>query len=228
LATHTQVSIPNIPAAWQLESPDFIEAWREQTQFLEFEYSSFTVFPAPNHIFKALEYMTPQQVSVVVLGQDPYHNGAASGLAFGVKESWEKTPPSLLNIFKEIYQNSHSSIVKPTSEEKTLEHWAMQKVLLLNTILTVRTGEPLSHAHSHWNTIVIAWLKHIVSVNHQCLFLCLGEQASNLALKIQTADFLVCTSHPSPLSAHRGFLGSQCFIEINKKLIQHNKKPIVW
>ncbi len=207
---------------WEFEKPYF----RELSQFVKNEIlSGQTVYPHPKNIFAAMD-MTPfEKVRVIILGQDPYHwPGQAHGLAFSVLE-WVRNPPSLMNIFKEI----SSSLNKPMPKSGDLTHWAQQGVLLLNTTLTVRAGEPLSHAGKWWETFTDAII-HTLSENRDFLiFLLWWSHAQKKKSLIDTTKHIILEApHPSPLSAHRGFLGCGHFSKTNALLREHGMTEIEW
>ena len=207
---------------WEFEKPYF----RELSQFVKNEIlSGQTVYPHPKNIFAAMD-MTPfEKVRVIILGQDPYHwPGQAHGLAFSVLE-WVRNPPSLMNIFKEI----SSSLNKPMPKSGDLTHWAQQGVLLLNTTLTVRAGEPLSHAGKWWETFTDAII-HTLSENRDFLiFLLWWSHAQKKKSLIDTTKHIILEApHPSPLSAHRGFLGCGHFSKTNALLREHGLGEIQW
>jgi uracil-DNA glycosylase len=207
---------------WEFEKPYFLEL----SQFVKNEIlEGKTIYPHPKNIFAAMD-MTPfEKVRVVILGQDPYHGpGQAHGLAFSVLE-WVRNPPSLMNIFKEI----SSSLNKPIPKSGDLTHWAQQGVLLLNTTLTVRAGEPLSHAGKWWETFTDAII-HTLSENRDFLiFLLWWSHAQKKRLLIDTTKHIILEApHPSPLSAHRWFLGCGHFSKTNALLREHWMMEIVW
>lgn len=170
--------------------------------------------------------MTPfEKVRVVILGQDPYHGpGQAHGLAFSVQE-WIRNPPSLLNIFKEI----QSDVGTPTSHNSDLSRWADQWVLLLNTTLTVEAGNPMSHAGKWWENFTDSII-HTLSENRDFLiFLLWWSHAQKKKSLIDTQKHAILEApHPSPLSAHRGFLGCRHFSITNALLREHWLSEIVW
>ena len=184
-----------------------------------------TVYPADDQIFNALSLTPFNEVKVVILGQDPYHNeGQAHGLSFSVPPGI-KTPPSLVNIFKELNQD----IGMPRPKHGCLTAWAKQGVLLLNSVLTVVAHQPQSHAKLGWqqftDTIIASLNDHPKAI----VFMLWGAYAQKKAKLISNPHHLILTApHPSPLSAHRGFLGCQHFSKCNTWLQQHNREPINW
>lgn len=191
---------------------------------VEKEYQNFDCFPPKDQIFRALDLCDFNQIKVVILGQDPYHDThQANGLAFSVS-NLVKTPPSLRNIFKELY--SDLGIFRQNNE---LEDWARQGVLLLNATLTVRAHEANSHKNLGWEFFTDAIISEISEKNENVVFVLWGSFAQKKNSLIDAQKHGIITSaHPSPLSAHRGFLGSKPFSKINDYLVSKNKRPIVW
>lgn len=184
-----------------------------------------TIFPDKKNIFNALKYTPFDQIKVVILGQDPYHGPSqAHGLCFSVLPG-VPIPPSLKNIYKELKQDCHIEV----PNHGCLVGWAKQGVLLLNYTLTVESGKAGSHAHFGWEkftkTIIQAVNDHLADV----VFLLWGSHAQKAAEQICTQKHhILKTTHPSPLSAHRGFLGSKHFSKANEILRQHKKNTINW
>ncbi len=214
-----------IPECWRetlkddLASPEF----QELQDFVTRERKASPVFPPADDVFNAM-IMTPlSQVRVLVLGQDPYHDdNQAHGLSFSVRRG-VKIPPSLRNIYKEL--TSDEGI--PAATHGCLESWARQGVLLLNTVLTVRAHEPNSHRKRGWEdftTRVIECVNELPSV----AFVLWGKPAQQKAFLIHERHLLIQSSHPSPLSARRGFFGSRPFSQINDFLKSNDQPPIDW
>lgn len=182
---------------------------------------------APKNIFKALELVKPEDVKVVILGQDPYPTaGNANGLAFAVNEGVNR-PQSLRNIFKEIA--SDLNIQEP--EDNTLLGWAEQGVLLLNTVLTVRIGEPFSHRNRGWEQFTDRILKKLSEQNEGIVFILWGGPAQSKRSIINTKTKphkVLLAAHPSPLSAYRGFFGCKHFSKTNELLTEMKREPIDW
>lgn len=183
------------------------------------------IFPEPKNYFAALNQTPFNKVKVVILGQDPYHGpGQAHGLSFSVKAG-VRLPPSLQNIFKEL--KSDLGIQPPSNGDLT--PWAQQGVLLLNAVLTVEAGKPASHQKQGWEPFTD---KIIHSLNEQCenlVFILWGSHAQKKASIVDRRRHFVLESvHPSPLSAHRGFLGSKPFSKTNEYLMKVGKTPIQW
>ena len=194
--------------------------------FLAEEYRTETVFPPFDELFTAFRLTPPERTRVVILGQDPYHDeGQAHGLAFSVKETVRKLPPSLRNIFKEL----NADLALPMPKSGSLTAWARQGVLLLNTVLTVRAHQPGSHRKHGWETFTDSVISTLSSKSGHLVFVLWGAPAqTKLPLIDRTKHTVICSAHPSPLSAHRGFLGSRPFSAINRDLTEHGMKPIDW
>jgi uracil-DNA glycosylase len=188
-------------------------------------YLTTTVFPPPKLLFNAFSHCPFNQVSVVILGQDPYHNiGQAHGLAFSVPEG-VAIPPSLVNIYKEL----GTDIGKPIPQTGNLEQWANQGVLLLNTTLTVRAHEAGSHHGLGWEQFTDAVIKTISEQKEHIVFLLWGAPAIKKQELIDTTKHLILTApHPSPLSAYRGFFGCKHFSQTNTYLQQYGRREIIW
>jgi uracil-DNA glycosylase len=193
--------------------------------FLEKEYSEFTIYPKKEDIFNSLSYTTYEKVKVVILGQDPYHGpNQAHGLSFSVKPE-VKIPPSLKNIYKELYHD----LGCPIPNHGYLKSWAEQGVLLLNTVLTVRTGQANSHRGKGWEKFTDQVIHMLNEREEPVIFVLWGNPAQKkLALINQEKHGSILSTHPSPLSAHRGFLGSRPFSTINRMLENRGKTPINW
>lgn len=183
------------------------------------------VFPPPKLIFNAFELCSFENVKVVILGQDPYHGqGQAHGLCFSVPDR-VKVPPSLQNIYKEI----RDDIGTPIPNSGNLERWAKQGVLLLNATLTVESGKPGSHQGIGWEQFTDAVIEKISKEKECVVFILWGKYAQAKQSLIDQSKHLVLTApHPSPFSAHSGFLGCKHFSRTNEYLIQHDKDPIAW
>ncbi|MEO8771162.1 MAG: uracil-DNA glycosylase [Ferruginibacter sp.] len=184
------------------------------------------IFPQGKLIFNAFDQTPFDEVRVVIIGQDPYHGeGQAHGLSFSVAAGI-KPPPSLVNIFKEIQQDL--GIEMPPGYGN-LEKWAKQGVLLLNAALTVRAGEPLSHAKYGWAEFTDEVIRKISDEKTGIIFLLWGKFAQEKqALIDETKHFILKAAHPSPLSAHTGFFGCNHFSKTNQLLMQHGQQPIDW
>ncbi|HQU56502.1 MAG TPA: uracil-DNA glycosylase [Chitinophagaceae bacterium] len=183
------------------------------------------IYPPGSQIFNAFDTTPFDKVKVVILGQDPYHGpGQANGLCFSVKKNI-RIPPSLINIFKELKDDIGLSM--PSHGDLT--HWAQQGVFLLNASLTVRAGEPMSHAQIGWTQFTDAVIRTISMQKENIVFLLWGRFAQNKITLIDTTKhFVLQAAHPSPLSAHNGFLGCRHFSKTNEYLVGHKIEPIDW
>ena len=188
------------------------------------EYQTTKCFPPKNLIFRAIELTPFEEVKVVIIGQDPYHNdNQANGLCFSVSDK-VTAPPSLKNIFKELEDDLG---IKKTSNE--LEMWAKQGVLLLNATLTVRAHEANSHKDLGWEKFTDFIIKEISDKKENVVFVLWGAFAQKKAGLIDTSKhFIIQSVHPSPLSARKGFFGSRPFSKINQFLEEKGKEPINW
>ncbi|MDD2203523.1 MAG: uracil-DNA glycosylase [Bacilli bacterium] len=200
------------------------EYFQELISFIKSEYTNKTIFPPQNDIFAALNLTLYKDVKVVILGQDPYHGeGEAHGLAFSVKEGI-KLPPSLINIFKELDRDLH---IKRT--KGTLDDWAKQGVLLLNTVLTVEKDKPNSHKRRGWENFTNVIIKKLNERDDSIVFILWGNHAKEKEKLITNNQHLVLeSSHPSPFSCRQGFEGSKPFSKTNAFLVKNHKKPIKW
>ncbi|MGQ8364851.1 uracil-DNA glycosylase [Glaciecola sp. 1036] len=184
------------------------------------------VYPPKEDVFNAFKYTTPDNLKVVIIGQDPYHGpNQAHGLCFSVKKG-NKIPPSLRNIFKEL-ENDITDFSTPSHGDLTA--WAKQGVLLLNTVLTVRNGEANSHKGRGWEKFTDAVISAISEHLSGVVFLLWGSPAQKKSQLIDASKHAILKAvHPSPLSAHRGFLGCKHFSQANQILTQTNRQPIDW
>lgn len=184
-----------------------------------------TIYPAGRFIFNAFDATPFQNVKVVILGQDPYHGpGQAHGLSFSVPAG-VALPPSLLNIFKEL----QSDIGLSMPSQGDLTHWAQRGVFLLNASLTVRQGEPMSHAQIGWATFTDTVISILSEKREKLVFMLWGKFAKEKIVLIDEKKHLVLkAAHPSPLSAHQGFLGCRHFSEANQYLVKNGIDPIDW
>lgn len=195
-------------------------------QFLRAEKAAGkVVYPPGPLIFNALNSTPPDQVKVVIIGQDPYHGpGQAHGLCFSVKPG-VPVPPSLVNIYKELKRDLN---IDPPAHG-CLQHWADQGVLLLNTSLTVEQGKAGSHARAGWQPFTDRVIERISACRPHLVFMLWGAHAqSKSGLIDPTRHLLLKSAHPSPLSAHRGFLGNGHFSRANRFLAQNGLAPIDW
>jgi uracil-DNA glycosylase len=220
--------LPSLPESWR---PLLSDAWQHPSldplrSFLADEYRDRTVYPPRPHLFRALELTPPANVKAVILGQDPYHGaGQAHGLSFSVLPG-VRPPPSLGNIFKEL--KSDLGITAPPGLGD-LSPWAERGVLLLNTVLTVRDAEPLSHRGRGWEAFTDAILRVVSELENPMAFVLWGSHAQK---KLPLIDALrhevIQSAHPSPLSARNGFFGSKPFSRINAAMKRFGRDEIDW
>ena len=207
----------------EFEKPYFKELTEKVRQ--EYKRPDIRVFPPGNKIFAAFDTCPFEDTKVVIIGQDPYHGlGQANGLCFSVAPG-VRMPPSLVNIFKEIQNDTGSQM----PSDGDLSRWAQQGVLLLNSSLTVREGQPASHSGIGWEEFTDAVVDKLNKEKENLVFILWGSHAIKKGEKIDRSRHLVLTSpHPSPLSASRGFFGNHHFSKTNDYLRQHGKKEIKW
>lgn len=184
-----------------------------------------TIYPPREAWFRALELTPLNQVRVVILGQDPYHGpGQAHGLCFSVQPG-VRPPPSLINIYKEL--ESDLAIARPA--QGFLEHWGRQGVLLLNSVLTVEMAKAASHSKKGWEQFTDAIVSLVNDKPEPVVFILWGAYAHKKAANVDTSRHLVLkAAHPSPLSAHNGFLGCKHFSQCNAFLVSNGHPPIDW
>ena len=197
-------------------------------EFLRQEISSRKViYPKGSEYFNAFNSTSFEKVRVVILGQDPYHGpDQAHGLCFSVQHGVE-TPPSLVNIFKEI--QGDLGLSPADFRHGHLKAWADQGVLLLNSVLTVEAGRAASHQGRGWETFTDRAISLLNEEKDRLVFMLWGAYAQKKGAVIdQTRHLVLCAPHPSPLSAHRGFLGCRHFSKANAYLVQHGMEPIDW
>lgn len=195
------------------------------TQFVRNEYATGTVYPPGREMFAAFDACPFDDVRVVILGQDPYHEpGQAHGLCFSVNDGVQ-FPPSLVNIFKEI----ESDLGRPMPSSGNLMRWAKQGVLLLNATLTVRAHQAGSHQNKGWEAFTDAVIHRLATERNHIVFILWGSYAQRKGSFIDRNRHCVLQSpHPSPLSAYRGFFGNKHFSRANAYLIANGYKPIDW
>ncbi|NJP06447.1 MAG: uracil-DNA glycosylase [Chloroflexaceae bacterium] len=193
--------------------------------FLAAEREEYTIYPPKQQVFSALELTPYERVSVLILGQDPYHGpNQAHGLCFSVQPG-VRPPPSLINIFKEL----QSDLDCPIPRHGYLVKWAEQGVLLLNAVLTVRAGQANSHKDRGWETFTDTIIRAVNDKPEPVVFVLWGAYAQKKLKLIDTERHVIVKSaHPSPLSAQNGFFGSKPFSTINAALAAHGKPPIDW
>lgn len=204
------------------------EYFLQLADFVKNEYKSGVIYPAPKHIFRAFDLTPFSEVRVVILGQDPYHGrGQANGLCFAVGEG-VPLPPSLQNIYKELATDMGMPF-EALAKKGDLERWAAQGVLLLNATLTVRAATAGSHQNKGWELFTDAAIKALSEQREHLVFILWGNYAKQKGAHIdRTKHYVIESPHPSPFSAHNGFLGSKPFSKTNEYLISHGKKPIDW
>lgn len=200
--------------------------FKRLTDFVRSEYmSGKTIYPEPKNIFNAFNLCPLNNVKVVIIGQDPYHEpGQAHGLCFSVQKGIE-LPPSLVNIYKEIEQDTGRKSIT----NGDLSDWAKQGVLLLNSTLTVLAHVAASHSGHGWETFTDAVIKAVNENRKNVVYMLWGSFAQKKADFVDIQNNLILKSaHPSPLSAYRGFFGNHHFTRANEYLQQHGESPINW
>ena len=217
----------DIPTDWlhllseEIQKPYFTKL----EQFVDKERQNYTVFPPEKDIFSALKLTPYENVKVLLLGQDPYHDdNQAHGLCFSVRPGI-KPPPSLINIFKEL----HTDVGFRIPNNGYLVPWAEQGILMLNAVLTVRAHSPNSHKNHGWETFTDAIIRQVNAKESPVVFVLWGGYAQKKLALVDTSRHSVVQSvHPSPLSARNGFFGSKPFSAINRALQQVGKQEIHW
>ena len=199
--------------------------YRLLRDFLKKEYSSQTIYPSMYDIFNAQKATAFGDVKVVILGQDPYHGpGQAHGMCFSVKKG-VVPPPSLVNIFKELERDCGCEI----PSHGYLADWAAQGVLLLNTVLTVREGQPNSHKGMGWEIYTDNVIRKLNERSRPMVFMLWGSNARSKKVYLTSPQHLILEApHPSPLSAYRGFFGCGHFSKANRFLAEHGMEPVDW
>ncbi len=217
----------DIPASWQTVLADEFDKpyFKQLAQFVDEERAHASVFPSEQDMFAALRYTPYEQVRVLLLGQDPYHDdGQAHGLSFSVRPGI-KPPPSLINIFKEL-QNDLGCCIPNNGY---LVPWAEQGILLLNAVLTVRAHAPNSHKNRGWEQFTDAIIRAVNQKSTPVIFVLWGSYAQKKRSLIDETHHMVIQSvHPSPLSARNGFFRSHPFSKINTALVERAEQPINW
>ncbi len=219
--------LANIDPSWhsvlkeELKKPYF----KEVSDFVCSEYREKTVYPPQGLVFNAFNSCTFDKVKVVILGQDPYHGeGQAHGLCFSVQKG-VKIPPSLRNMYKELKEDEGKEI----PDHGSLQHWADQGVLLLNTTLTVLSGQPGSHQKKGWEEFTDAVVQKLSDEREGLVFLLWGNYAKQKGAMIDRTKHLVLeAAHPSPFSAHSGFFGCKHFSKTNDHLLSRKERLIEW
>ena len=201
------------------------QSYLKLREFLKDEYAERSIYPSMFDIFNSMKHTSFNNVKVVIIGQDPYHEpGQAMGLSFSVPKG-EKIPPSLVNIYKEIENETGEAM----PNHGDLTGWAKQGVLLLNAVLTVRAHQANSHKGKGWEAFTDGVIKKISSLNSGVVFMLWGANARAKKVLIDHSKHLVLESvHPSPLSAYNGFFGCGHFVKANQYLTSLGKQPINW
>ena len=216
----------HLPEAWRTALEPYLDpaATARLSAFVTDEYANHTVFPPREDLFAAYRLCSPGDTRVLILGQDPYHGpGQAHGLSFSVRDSI-RVPPSLRNVFKELAQDV--SIAPPASGNLT--GWARQGVLLLNAVLTVRSGAAASHAGRGWEAFTDATIRALNARDDRVVFLLWGGYARKKAALVTAPQHVVLEAgHPSPLNP-KGFRGSRQFSATNKALADAGRPVIDW
>lgn len=199
--------------------------YKDLYQFVKNEYNTTQVFPPADDIFNAFHLTPLNEVKVVIIGQDPYHNvGQAHGLCFSVKPDVE-IPPSLVNIYQELHDDLGCYI----PNNGYLVKWAKQGVLMLNTVLTVRAHIANSHRGKGWEEFTDAAIRALDTQDRPIVFILWGKPAQMKRSMLHNPNHLILEApHPSPLSAYRGFFGSKPFSKTNQFLQEHGVEPIDW
>lgn len=222
-----EVKKPEIESGWYevLQQEFSSDYFKKLKAFLVEEKTHHVVYPPGKLIFSAFNLTPFDKVKAVILGQDPYHNpGQAHGLAFSVPDSIQ-TPPSLVNIYKELNNDIGMDIPK----HGNLERWAEEGVLLLNSSLTVRANMAASHSGKGWQQFTDAAIRALSQRKENLVFILWGNHAIAKEPLIDANKHLILkTVHPSPLSASRGFFGCHHFSKTNQYLVSHGKTPINW
>jgi uracil-DNA glycosylase len=218
-----------LPSSWiQYLEEELNQSYMKdlKKKLIECQNKNITVYPEKSKVFNAFHLTPFQKIKVVILGQDPYHGpGQAHGLSFSVPHNI-KTPPSLMNIFKELDSDLKVEINKTNGN---LEHWAKQGVFLLNTTLTVEKSKPMSHKNFGWNIFTDKVIEIINHYRENIVFILWGAHAHSKTHLIDSSKHLILKSvHPSPLSSHRGFFGSRPFSQTNNYLESKEIDKIVW
>jgi uracil-DNA glycosylase len=213
-----KILTPEFKKEYFKEIVDYLKAEKELKKI---------IYPPGPQMFRAFDLTQFDQTKVVILGQDPYHGeGQAHGLSFSVPATVQKLPPSLKNIIKELKSDIG---VSASASNGDLQNWAKQGVLLLNASLTVRAGEPMSHAQIGWATFTDAVIHLLSDQKQNLVFLLWGKFAQEKESLIDTKNHLILkAAHPSPFSADKGFFGCKHFSKTNHYLMQKGISPIDW
>lgn len=213
---------------WDIELKGYFKSntWQKLRDFVTQEYREKVIFPEEKKIFQVLKKSSFKETKVIILGQDPYPNkGQAHGLAFSVPDGIS-LPPSLKNIFKELKNDLGEQRERNSGD---LSSWAEQGVLLLNSVLTTEEHKPQSHAGQGWEDFTDTIIKILSDKKVHCVFILWGNSARSKKKLIDTTKHCILEgSHPSPLSAYRGFFNQHYFSKTNNYLKQNKKTPIHW
>jgi uracil-DNA glycosylase len=216
-----------IASGWKSKLNDEFQKpyFKSLVEFVKEEYTQHVVYPPSKLIFNAFDACDFDETKVVIIGQDPYHGaGQANGLSFSVNDG-VRIPPSLVNIFKEIERD----LQVPISPSGNLERWAKQGVLLLNATLTVRASSPGSHQQKGWEQFTDAVIQKISEEKSNVVFMLWGAYAQQKGAVIdKSKHYVLASPHPSPFSAHRGFLGNGHFSKANNFLASKGLPTIDW
>lgn len=219
--------MPPIQGNWAIALKDEFRKpyYKKLFEVVGSEYQSRVIYPPADDLFNAFHFTPLEQVKVVILGQDPYHEeGQAHGLCFSVKPGVD-IPPSLVNIYKELEADLGCYI----PNNGYLEKWARQGVLMLNTVLTVRAHQAHSHKNIGWEEFTDAAIRVLAQEDRPMVFVLWGKPAQAKKAMISNPKHLVLEApHPSPLSAYRGFFGSKPFSSVNRYLKENGLNPIDW
>jgi uracil-DNA glycosylase len=225
--SETRPQAAGLPSDWSevLRDELYEPYWPKLMAFVDAARADHAVYPPADQVFKAFDLSAYDATRVVILGQDPYHGpGQAHGLCFSVPDGLPKKPPSLVNILKEL--KADVGVDLPSG---SLEGWARQGVLLLNTTLTVRDGKAGSHRRQGWETFTNAVISALDEKDRRVVFILWGKDARRKKKLIMNPTHKVIESaHPSPLSAYRGFVGSRPFSSTNALLNEVGLPPIDW
>ena len=217
--------MPPLSGSWAnaLKGEFSKDYYKKLFQTVGAEYKTHTIYPPADDIFNAFHFTPLEQVKVVILGQDPYHEpGQAHGLCFSVKPE-VSIPPSLVNIYKEL----EDDLGIAPADHGDLSCWADEGIMLLNRVLTVRESDAGSHRGKGWEEITECAIRALVARNQPLVGLLWGADARKCAPMLQPYPS-VESAHPSPLSAHRGFFGSRPFSTVNSLLVQQGAEPVDW
>lgn len=215
-----------LPPDWQTSLHDYLQspAYSQLMSQVSQLYTTTTVYPPRQQVFRAFHLTAPDQVRVVIMGQDPYHGpGQANGLAFSVQPP-QTLPPSLRNIIQEVLSDTGTCQV----QSGDLTPWAQQGVLLLNRVLTVEAGRAGSHRHLGWESFTDQVIAYLNTRPEPIIYLLWGKDAQGLKGKIAFHHMIFQAPHPSPLSAYRGFFGCRHFSTTNSYLVKMGEQAISW